>query len=351
MRNPVFDVAKFLLMLLVIQGHLGGIVAGSDFGQPYYSNFKDGCAMPLFFVMSGFFAAKTIESRDVVRWISKISGLLWPLVSFGAVFGVLMFCIGGAPLWKMLLYPINYLLFGGWFLQTLAVVYFIVALIWKVTDSFKWRMFLLLLAYAALMCLPRTGAAFLYADEITHMFPYFVFGLVVLRKFRLWESSVAALICGAIFLGVAFVEGNISTNGMSFYQAKADWRELLSGARGAICFFGRTIVGITGSVFALWVVGMLIKAFPSIGRLGCCGTTTLGVYVMHGWILAKIRGIPPPSQLPAWSLWPLTIFVFFICHYLTVVLRNSRANALFFGNEKWLAERLRCVKVFAKISN
>ena len=57
MRNSFFDVLKFLAIMLVVYGHVAGAF-GCHFGQPWLDNFIVGMNMSLFFVVSGYFAAK-----------------------------------------------------------------------------------------------------------------------------------------------------------------------------------------------------------------------------------------------------------------------------------------------------
>ena len=107
-RNPVYDVTKFMVMLLVVAGHLtGNDIVSWESGISYLSNLNIGVAMPLFFMISGYFAARTLESGDIGKIVARIAGFLWPLAAFGVVFGFILFAAGKIPPWKAMLYPMR----------------------------------------------------------------------------------------------------------------------------------------------------------------------------------------------------------------------------------------------------
>lgn len=61
-RNPTFDVVKFLLMLLVVDGHFQGYsIVKRELGLSFLNNINIGVAMPAFFMFSGYFAANKLS--------------------------------------------------------------------------------------------------------------------------------------------------------------------------------------------------------------------------------------------------------------------------------------------------
>ena len=62
-RDPLFDVVKAVMMLLVVWGHLGlwGIVAQEPGSLVRMANAKIGVNMPIFFVLVGYLALSTFE--------------------------------------------------------------------------------------------------------------------------------------------------------------------------------------------------------------------------------------------------------------------------------------------------
>ena len=84
-RDPLFDVVKFFAILLVVIGHVFN--KGYESGTPvWFSNFRDEMTMPLFFVISGYFAARTIENGDWYKLFSHIRSYIQPLFVLSLIF-------------------------------------------------------------------------------------------------------------------------------------------------------------------------------------------------------------------------------------------------------------------------
>lgn len=157
-RNPVYDVAKFMVMLFVVAGHLtGNGIVDSELGLSYFSNISVAVSMPLFFIISGCFAARIFEAGDVAKIVARIVGFLWPLAAFGIIFGLILFLSGKIPLWKCMLYPLARVCGGSWFLKTLAIIYATVAVVWRLVKSIRWRIVVLLGIYTALFFIAGHG--------------------------------------------------------------------------------------------------------------------------------------------------------------------------------------------------
>lgn len=338
MRYSYFDIAKFLVMLMVVSGHLtGNMIVGNCMPQ-WYSNFNIGVAMPLFFIISGYFAERTF-GRGLYRIVSRIIGFLWPVAAFGLIFGVVLFVIGKASIYKAILYPLARVYCGSWFLLTLALLYSIVAIVWNLAKRTINRLLIILVVYSLFFFTAEQGpiSSVLKIPYLLDMMPYFVFGLF-LPYLKWHQNKIIAIFSGIIFLSIVFLEGDIRTNGMGFYWVPKNWRIVVGDVHLLICFFARTLVGISGTVFILWLLDRVISIFPMISRLSVLGTTTLGVYVIHEWPLVQIHkyfDIVPLSSV--WQ-WPLTFALFFICHYMTVVIGSNRGlKFFFFGDEAWIA--------------
>ena len=134
-RNPAFDIGKFLLMLCVIAGHLAGngIVAINANDASWLYNMRMGVAMPFFFCVSGYFALKTLENGDWCKIVARIIGFLWPLFAFGIVFGGVLYLTGARSLLAAALYPFGRVLGGSWFLRTMAIVWVLAAVVMKLS--------------------------------------------------------------------------------------------------------------------------------------------------------------------------------------------------------------------------
>ena len=86
---------------------------------------------------------------------------------------------------------------------------------------------------------------------------------------------------------------------MSFYFNETSWRAFLT-LRGTICMFARPLVGVTGSIGLMWLVWEITRlqfvknygnwSLVALSKIGMC---TLGIYLLHQWILARIVQYAP----------------------------------------------------------
>lgn len=339
-RNPAFDIVKALMMLWVIWGHLGLYNVVSPETSVYMLNAKIGVNMPVFFVIGGLLAASTFKSADWSKLIARTVSFMWPQVAMATLYGVLIALLGeiGAFSWVM----------GMWFLHTYAIIYIMSAIVFRCenTDMKRWMLFLFL--YAAMLFWPSRFRVSWFA-QVIHMFPYFVFGLMCLRKKTLYRDWRVGWSCGVLFLVSVLLQGDSVVNGMSFWGVNAHWKVVLFDRHQLLTFFARTGVGICGSIFVLFIVSSLISVMPSLSFLSQFGLTSLGVYVIHEYplnILGRHLSLLP---LPSWSRWFAAIGIFLLCHFVVAMLKRYLITRFaFFGNEEMLADGLRRVSVLWK---
>ena len=163
------------------------------------------------------------------------------------------------------------------------------------------------------------------------MFPYFVFGLMVLRKNELWKKSLIAIPSGVFFCAFVLLEGDSSTNGMNFWNVIAHWKVVLFNLRDFCCFFLRTAVGLCGSIMCLWAVFMLLLVLPRLSSLAQFGVTSLGAYVIHEWVMLQVGLHVPFMPLPTWTRWFVAIAYFMLYHCVVLAIKHFRiTNKIFF---------------------
>lgn len=329
-RLPLFDVAKALMMLWVVWGHLGlyGIVSIPEGNFPHMLNAKIGVNMPLFFVISGYFAASTFARSGWCKIAARTIGFLWPQTALAicvAIFGIL-FSLDFVESVKFLL--------TIWFLRTMLVVYVFAGLSYKFLKSDGLRWTALIGIYCLMVFLPVKMKSF-WLGAAVHMFPYFVFGLMILRRYELYKKAGVSVVCGLFFFMVVLLEGDAPTIGMSFWTGTAHWADLISNSYNAITFIARTAVGISGSVFVLFVVDRILCRFPRLSVIASVGMTTMGVYVLHEIILINAGETLSFLPFPSWTRWWLAIAYLLVCHFFVVLVRrNFITRLIFFGDEK-----------------
>lgn len=298
--------------------------------------------MPLFFVVSGYFAESAFRKGTWGKVLARAVGFLWPCVAFGAMFALVQTAMGtGGGIRWFFHFSVHDMPYSRWFLRSLAAIWLFSAVIVREcrTERPRWAAFVAL--YAAFLFLPaqlRFLLPWIGGEPTIHMLPYFVFGLMILRKRDCFRCARVAIPCGIVFLAIVFLEGNSNNNGMNYWTVSLRWREVFLDRNGLLCFFARTLVGVTGSVFLLWGLDRLLANVPALSRLAALGTTTLGVYVCQEWPLTQFHGNTKWLPLPHWTHWPVAIGWLLLCHLVICGIRRTPGlSTVFFGNEKWLA--------------
>ena len=342
-RQLSFDLVKMAMMLWVVWGHLGlyGIVESEPLTLMH--NAKIGVNMPVFFVMSGYFAASAFSKSGWPKVLARSVYYVWPHVTLPILCAVFWLLAGDDSLRTVLGHLPFY-----WFLRILAIVYLLCAAIYKLAATDKMRWFLFVLVYMVMFFCPQIFHWW-WCDQVIHMYPYFVFGLMVLRRHAFFNNAVVSIVCGALYLLAVIFQGDSTSNGMNFWKVCAYWDVVLFNIRDIVTFFARTVVGITGSVFIIFFAELLSRFVPHVNRLAPLGRTSLGIYVLHEYPLSFIGCHLGFLPMPAWSRWIVAIGWFLVCHFAVRLVQCSKVcRFLVFGDEAWiqniLAKWLSCLR-------
>ena len=300
-------------------------------------NAKIGVNMPVFFVIGGLLSASTFATADWSKLLARTIHFMWPQVVVAILYGAVIALAGGrgAFSWVMRM----------WFLHTYAIIYILSSIVFRCADTNKKRWMLFLFLYATMLFWPnrfRIG----WFGQVIHMFPYFVFGLMVLKNKALYLDWRVGCVCGAAYLLAVFLQGDSSVNGMNFWKVNAHWKVVLFSWQQCIVFFARTAVGIVGSLFLLYLVNASIGALPWLSDFSILGTTSLGIYVIHEYPLYSMGRHCSILPLPGWSRWFVAVCIFLLCHFTVAMMRRYAFTRFsFFGNEKLLADTLRNLRM------
>lgn len=331
-REYAFDILKFVAMLMIVRGHLEGNGFFSV-SEGVITNISIGIAMPLFFISSGYFSVSVINRKFV---FARVISFLWPLASFGVVFSIVLLLFDKISVGKAVVYPLIRVYCGSWFLTTLSIILILNAVVWRFSEKRAVRLFVLFSIYVLCFFLAESGrlSKFFHISNVLDMLPYFCFGLFFLRQYNWHNNLIVGAFCGFIFLIIVFNEGNVRTNGMGFYWVTKDWRMVIQDSNLLLCFFMRTIVGITGTIFALNCLQLFLKFVPKSKKLSYFGNTTLGVYVIHEWPLIQLKKKLSIGPFEDEYRWVCTLVLFFCCHFFVVFIKSIPwLNSFFFGSE------------------
>ena len=346
-RNPLFDVVKALMMLWVVWGHFSrwDVVSGPLEPAPFMENAKIVLNMPVFFAIGGYLALSTFQNGSWPKIASRAIGFLWPIAAFGVIFALCLVATNGWNGWRWLVrFPILRLLHGHWFLRTYAAVYLLSAIIYRLFRHDATRLFGFAILYGTMLFWPAQLRGWLFwigGTPTIHMFPFFVVGLILFRRFPLWKSNWIAMSCALFFLVVVLFVRDFNGAGLNFWTAPAHWRTVFANIKNLTAMAGRIALGVSGTVAVLWCLDHLLRCFPRLSSLSVFGTTTLGVYVLHEWPLiqlgeSEIACLP----LPCWTRWPLALVWFVVCHFIVVGIRRLPALRLFFFGEESMLCRI-----------
>lgn len=337
MRNPLFDVVKFFAIALVVVGHVfnNGYSAGTPW---WFSNFRDEMVMPLFFIVSGYFAVATVESGDWLKMFRHIRSYLLPLavlsVAFTPCYFVCKILVGGGrsvSLPDILLYPIRRVCFAGWFVWVLSFSYVIAFLVFRLpfAKNFLRRVMLLLTASFLLYFAPRFPHGMFHVHYLVLMFPFFVVGIVwksisksmADSSFRKSRWNVIGYVCFLAYLAVVLV-GPAGKYGVSMYSGQVYGLKWLSSSAAILRTLVRIVIGVLGSFGTIAVIDGLM-VYGGMAFFAPLGTTTLGVYLLHQWILDRILDfrILPGGMSRCMAV---SLFLFAFCHIFVVLSKKSR---------------------------
>ena len=333
-RQNFFDVLKAVMMFWIVWGHLGTYGVVEEASSIYVCNAKIGVNIPVFFTISGFFAARSFRRHDVCETVARTLCLVWPQFVFAFLCAIVTFAVS---LDVVVVRRTFRFVLGFWFLHTLALIYIYSFIIWKIAQSEIQRWVYFVVAYGLMLFTPSC-MRFWWNGQVIHMFPYFIFGLLVLSRYEMFRSTKVSLACAVFFLAVVFFQGDSSINGMNFWNVNPYWEAVFFRWRDFVTFFMRTAVGITGSVFLLFLAYFTVEKFPVLNRMSTLGTTTLGVYVIHEYPISLFSGI----CLPYYSRFFVALVWFLTCHYAITLVKNYKGlNSAFFLDEKFIASKIK----------
>jgi len=267
-------------------------------------NFRVGMNMPIFFVISGYFAWRAIEAGDWGKLAQGLRSYFQPALFAGLVFtgvGLLMGLVDSSTR-AIAMRLAKSVFVDPWFITTLAECYVITFVATAVGRRTKWGLVILVAIWLAVVCRPEEIPGRVHFGCLVSMLPHYVFGAIVLKRLnrRVWENWRIGVLCLSLFIAFVLLEGDVAVNGMSFYTADSTARAFWT-LRGAMTFVLRPLVGLLGSIGVMWCVWMLIKIAPFFVCFAKIGTLTLGIYIFHLWPLERLRGIAWIGS-SAWSV-------------------------------------------------
>ncbi|GAA0494401.1 acyltransferase family protein [Streptomyces olivaceiscleroticus] len=270
-RDPFFDNAKLLAMVLVVAGHAWQPLKDSHAVWSAYL-FLYMFHMPLFIVISGYFSRSFVLKPEQGKRL--LTGVALPYLVFETAYTLYGNVVDGRHNDLSLLSP----WYLTWFLAALFV--------WRLTAP-VWRAMHPYLAVGLAFAVALIGAAtsvsgILNLDRVLQFLPFFVIGLVLrpehwqlLRARWVRIASVPVLVAGAAF--AYWAKGRMTAQ---WAMHNHSWGELhVSWPIGVAMVLGTTLCSLVLSAAFLALVPRRRTWFTSLGA------GTLCAYLLHGFFV------------------------------------------------------------------
>lgn len=308
-RSPVIDNARFVLIGLVVLGHLLTTMRAQPTVGTVYT------WVYMFHMPAFVFLAGLVVRGDAVgppQGSRIASGLLAPLVIFGALYAAASWAFGfDGPATDSLMDPYWIL----WFLVALAMwrlsVPVLRALRWPITTT---------VLLAAVLVLLTDLPPILSLDRFIVLLPFFTAGLVLepsqLERIRTVPGRLTALAILAVSTLLVRSVSVLPSGFLSFAdRVDTSGRELPElGAH--LAMYG---------IAAAMIAAVLALVPGGRGRIAVWGSRSMYVYLLHGFVVLAFRASP----LDAWTVGPLGwVLLVLMSFALAAILASDRCVRL-----------------------
>lgn len=297
-RSAYFDNAKFILIFLVVFGHVISPLKGSnDILFTLYS-FIFFFHMPAFILISGYFSKGYHKKGYFLKIVKKV---LVPYLIFQVVYSIFYYLNGEEPLLQFNLLDPHWTL---WFLLSL----FCWNLLLYVFARLKWAGLILALAIGIGIGYVDHIGSYLSLSRTFVFFPYFLLGYLLEPKHlklvkKVKKSTIIGLmilLCSALLVGTFFPEDAVPWLLGDTSYADMNSGELLNGFIRALQYIG------TATMIYAFLAIVPSQRF----KLTLIGERTLYIYLLHGFVLKSIQTIVSDDTLHSLSNHYLTLIVF-----------------------------------------
>jgi len=318
-RIPYFDLAKFVAIMFVVIGHSYLLTIGytSLLREIIYS-----FHMPLFMIISGFFAHGSL-SRPLIPLVKrKTVQLLLPVVSCTLLSIIFLYLCGNKTFVR------DEIVGCVWFLKTLFLCYFIAYFSLKIFPN---DLHAGLISCLFLLIIPGGGIL-----KLNMMYMYFFCGYIFCKYYNIIKQRLKTI---TIISGVLFVLFVFTGNATSAKKITLSYI-----IDNPLIFIISLLAGLVGSLFVIGLCnlicnrwnGKLLEALKSIGKY------TLGIYVIQillverflthfFYMFLKVN----PIWISDYIITPFIGIVLTVISYGIVLIlnKNKYINLLLFGNQ------------------
>jgi fucose 4-O-acetylase-like acetyltransferase len=288
-RSKYFDNAKFILIFLVVFGHLISPLKEQDgiLFTLYTVIFL--FHMPAFILISGYFA-KGFKNKGY--FIKSVKKILLPYFIFQTIYSIYYYIVGKE---ETLHFDFLHPHWSLWFLLSL----FFWNLLLYVFSSLRWFGLFVAVILGIVVGFVDEVGSFLSLSRTFVFFPYFLLGYLL--NGDLLKKAIRAKYSLAV--GVFILIGTLLFFGFWFPENAVPW---LLGATSFANMGGEEMVdgifrGIQYILTLIVVFGFLTLIPSSAYRVSEIGERTLYVYLFHGFIIKSLQFVVPEKSLFSFS--------------------------------------------------
>jgi len=335
-RIGFIDSVKGFAIFCVIWGHVIQYLRATDdpttINNPIFE-FIYSFHMPLFFMMSGFFFSSSLKLHVKDFLYKKALQLLLPCFTWAVL---LTFFMTIYILFKKgseydLLIPVKEILIPTnwpfWFLKELFLSYVIVYLSLRV---FKKDYLAFIISISIILITP-------FCAFQRFLLPVFWAGIYLKKNYQsiIKYSKPIFIISTSLFIVALFFWKGDYVIYMTKFPAIFNFRTLSFDLSDINIAIFRLLIGLTGSIFWIFLFQQFYsrnKSFPILEKIG---TYTLGIYILQYTLLEKIlRRIINLSSINIWIfnliIAPvISVTIIIICIYLIRILSKNKYARLF----------------------
>nr|WP_026693043.1 acyltransferase family protein [Peribacillus kribbensis] len=290
-RSLYFDNVKFILIFLVVFGHvISPLKEGESFLYTLYS-FIFLFHMPAFIMISGYFSKGYQKKVFFLRSIKKI---LVPYLIFQMIYSVFYYLNGDEEKLAFNLLEPHWTL---WFLLSL----FCWNSLLFVFGKWRWKGLLIAVILGVLVGYYEGIGSYLSLSRTFVFFPYFLLGFLLNKEHM--RKIVRSKLSVPLGIGVLVCTFALFAWNSSLIEESVSW--LLGNASYASMGIESAVGGFIrlGQYFmTALVIFSFLALIPSKGfSVTMIGQRTLYVYLLHGFIIKIIETLVPDETLSSYS--------------------------------------------------
>lgn len=296
--------------------------------------------MPLFMILSGYFACSLFRNSLIETFKKKFIQLFIPSLTTYLVTGIILIFLRHTPFITGIHSLLGYCITSYWFLKALFIFYVLTSILYLLWNKNK-----LLPIFSVIIILTFPIKVLDYVHCIS-MYPYFLLGLL-LRKYEniLFNNKRTIVIVSLVVF--ALLSYFYSPSEYNMYDHLFSWeKEYL------LLYIVRFTIGVSASLVCILVIRQIclyIGENKFVMYLAKLGTCTLGIYVFQQnfmvfgkYYCKEIVQRINPFRDTAYEFiyfdyifcFILAIIITLICAYMVIVLRKTKYLRLILLGEK-----------------